>query len=197
MSEKKSLWEKLGIVSEEETETIPTEKEKQQRDLFLSTEGTKANPSDLNLTSSSVVSADCEHLDVVKEAYATLPASTEDIFVVEKLLANFSALPEKQRYETLQSTLETMGKDVDSFIAEAETRKNALLTTLKNHIENVENQSKQISFEIEEAKQKIDSLVQQDLNLKNGLDISKKECKVEIDRLLNIIKVLGGQIGGN
>lgn len=198
MNEKKSLLEKLGLVVSEpdEPEKKPEKGEKRSEPFMVNSQPTAFNPkvtqSQVDLSNASSI----DHVNVVELAYSTLPQSTEDIFVVEELLKGFTALPEQQRYLTLQSTLKTLGKDPDMFILEADSKRQAIAKALQTTIDKVTAESNQIAEEINAAKARIDELTQRDLDIKNGLDISKKECIQECKRLDNIILVLGGQIGG-
>ncbi len=183
------LLEKLGILSEvNEGGNAPPPK----------TDATPAVKSAGEGNNSHVVSAPVEvdpnvaHEDVVKQAYSEFPESKENIFVVENLLKGFEVLPEQQRYSTVQSTLKTMGKDVNAFIIEAQKRIKAINSALSQRTEIVNQRTSQITNTIEEAKKKIDELSQTSLDLNNGLDLSKKECEIEVKRLQKIITVLGG-----
>ena len=193
MNEKKSFLERMGIIVSDDT--VNDIREPAIPNIPRGVD--VAQPTSVEAGKTVDLSEKVKHVNVVEEAYASLPQSNENIFVVEELLKNFEALPEQQRFLTLQSTLKTMGKDINSFVIEAKTRKNAIANELSRHSVEVENESKQIKFEIEEAKKKIDALTQRDLDLKNGYDLSLKECQNEVKRLDAIIKVLGGEIGGN
>lgn len=198
--EKKSFLERVGLVVE-----VPDSSEElsdgndTSKNLFSGNKGSEANVGSYPTSTSSNAesSSNFKSLNVVQTAYATLPQSRNDIFVVEELLKNFSALPEEQRCQTLRVTLTTMGKNIDEFITEANARKNVILNTLSKTTEEIEEKSKQITVQISEARARIDSLNQENLDIKNSLDESKKESMAECQRLDNIIKVLGGQIGGN
>ncbi len=198
MKEKKSLLERLGIVSDavEPKELIGGSEEKQHKE---NKEIRRISKDDISSTTIdkavdfSKIPSDCEHKNVVESAYATLPQSGENIFIVEELLKNYSSLPQQQSYQILQSTLTTMGKDINLFISEAQTRKRIINQELERHTKNIKCECDQIKAAIEAAKAQIDTLSQKNLDLVNGLEVSKKECDAECTRLDMIITVLGGQ----
>ena len=193
----KSFLEKIGVIQSVEDSGSEATPKNPNADLFATNPSNMARPSATQTSEATAkvkteIDPNIEHVDVVKEAYSSLPDSVNNIFVVEELLKNFAALPEEQRYTTVQATLKTMGLNVNNFITEANARKNAISNALQRTIDDVNANSERIAHEIADARKKIDELTAESLAINNGLDVSKKEAKKEYDRLNAIITVLGG-----
>lgn len=141
---------------------------------------------------STIVNSDFSG-DIIKDAYASLPESENNIFIVEELLKNFSMLPEDQKNSTVQVTLKTMGISTEGFMAEAQTRSNAVVNVMSRFSEKVEAEKAEIDKKISDAEILIENLKQRKFTLQNGVESAKKKVESELERLKKIIYVLGGK----
>lgn len=189
MGEKKSFLEKLGIIS-----TVPTPGTGKiiKKDNFPNSAVSYAPPLGVDMQQDSGTGIEIETPDIILAAYSKLPASKYDIFLVEKLLSNFATLPEETKNATLQATLTTMGIDINLFISEAQTRSNAINNALAAYSEKTAIAIANIAQKIVDAKEQIELLSEQSVGYQNNLSLAKSSTKGEVDRLQNILKVLGG-----
>lgn len=131
--------------------------------------------------------------DVVSEVYSTLPQSAENIYIVEELLKNFGMLPDESKKGLVRSTLETMDKDIDKFIMEANTKKTALANGLAKYVQKVSADLMKLEETIKQAEEEISKARQAQLDRKNSAEKQKVAVGEEIKRLEMIIEVLGGK----
>ena len=102
-------------------------------------------------------------------------------------------LPDEAKPQVVRNTLETMGKDINRFLVEANTKKNALANAIAKYSQKVSDEVANLDAEIAEAEKKISSCKQQQLDRKNNLEKQKVTVVQEVKRLENIINILGGK----
>ena len=102
-------------------------------------------------------------------------------------------LPDNQKPAVVVGTLQTMGKDINKFIMEAETKKTALANAITKYVQKVENEVAQLDVTIKDAEETISKCKQEQLDKKNDLENQKKAVTEEAKRLEKIITILGGK----
>lgn len=184
MSKFEKFLEKTGIIYGDENE--------QSQDMPNIPNAGNENPHTIIPQQDNQQAVKVGNGDIIEEAYAGLPKSEKDIYIVEKLMENFNMLPDEAKPGVVKTTLETMHIDVNTLITEANAKKNALGNTLARRMQQVKAELENLNAIITDAEKKISDCKKQQLNKKNGLEADSKSVTEEIKRLENIIKILGG-----
>ena len=149
MSRFEKMLEKAGILTPETPEVKET----------VNTSNVSAVPN-TSMNQQAEVSGNVElTADIIAEAYSTLPQTEDNIYIVEELLKNFNMLPDESKHTVVRSTLTTMQKDIDEFLAEAQNRKAALVATFESYTNKATQEMTELTATIEAAEKDLETML--------------------------------------
>jgi len=131
--------------------------------------------------------------DIVSQAYGQFKDNQFDIFIVEELSSNFEGIPEDTKNTLIRKNLATLGVDLSLVIGEAKQRKAAISEVTQEHQSDSERLGQEISSQIADAKARIDELSARNIERENKMQAELAGAKAELERLDNIIYILGGE----